>query len=257
MFTRRTNSRQRRECGSANAIGATGAPFTPLSITSATLIAYYRADSVLLGTGVSTWPDQGPVARHIVQAVGANQPAWSASDAAFGGQASVTFDGVNDRLSNTTDFPWAAVGASFRPYFFGIMRHVTWVLNATPWTTNNLGTGYELIPQLVTPQMAMFATGGSVVNNNSGVAVGSAGLAECNFTNTAADFLRWGPSTITGAAAGAGAATTILHLGFNGAGTAFCNVAYAECGWWETLPTPADRAALQAYAVARYPGLIV
>jgi hypothetical protein len=39
---------------------------------------------------------------NLIQNIGANQPIWNASDANFGAKPSMTFDGVNDYLVNTT-----------------------------------------------------------------------------------------------------------------------------------------------------------
>jgi hypothetical protein len=71
--------------------------WSPLSLGP---LAWYRSDlGVTVATGVSEWQDQSGNGHHLVQAVGANQPAYSASDADFGGKPSVTFDGVNDALN--------------------------------------------------------------------------------------------------------------------------------------------------------------
>lgn len=234
-------------------------PAIPLTIfRSVAFISFFRADQVLQSAGAtSQWTDLSGFNRHVTQGTAANMPAWSASDAAFGGKPSITFDGVNDSLDNATDYPWAAVSATFQPYFFGVMRQITWTINATPWTTNNAGSGYELIPQPASPQMAMFTTGGAVVNANSGLTIGSAALVECWFNANTTDFLRCGASTITGASAGPGASTTILHLGTNGAATQWWNGAYAECGWLTKRPTDDERAAYKAYALNRYGSILV
>jgi hypothetical protein len=65
------------------AVASSDFSFTPL--------AYYDGASVVQAAGaVSQWTDKGPNGIHLIQAVGANQPAWASN--------TITFDGVSDYL---------------------------------------------------------------------------------------------------------------------------------------------------------------
>lgn len=92
MFARRTNSRQRRNCGSGNSVGATGAPFLPTSITSATKRFWHDAQdnaTIVPGTGVAGWIDKFGNGYDVSQATGAKQPTVVTD--AFGGRQSLRF----------------------------------------------------------------------------------------------------------------------------------------------------------------------
>jgi hypothetical protein len=53
---------------------------------------WLRSDlGITIGTGVSAWADQSGNGNNVVQATGSKQPTYSASDAAFNGQASLLF----------------------------------------------------------------------------------------------------------------------------------------------------------------------
>jgi hypothetical protein len=55
----------------------------------------------LNGATVSAWADQSGLGNNAAQATAANQPTYTASDAAFNGLPSLTFDGTNDSLACT------------------------------------------------------------------------------------------------------------------------------------------------------------
>lgn len=65
------------------------------------LQGWWRADAgnITIATGVSQWSDTSGNSRHLTQATGGAQPAYTASLAAMNNQPAVTFDGVNDQLT--------------------------------------------------------------------------------------------------------------------------------------------------------------
>lgn len=94
----------------ANASRATLYPrWTPSKIKNL-VYAWYDAgarSSISIGTGVSQWSDISGNGRHLVQANGAEQPAYES--AGFNGLPTIAFDGSNDTLRcSPIAFPWAA-----------------------------------------------------------------------------------------------------------------------------------------------------
>lgn len=83
---------------------AAGEPWTPTELGSALLTAWYDAADgntiTLNGTNVAQWADKsGNSGRDLSQATASNQPLYSATG--MNGLATVTFDGVADRLTGT------------------------------------------------------------------------------------------------------------------------------------------------------------
>lgn len=78
-----------------------GASFTPTSLSGCVL--WLRADLgvTLNGSTVSAWADQSGSGNHVSQGTAANQPTFTANDAACGNKATVAFDGTNDVLTST------------------------------------------------------------------------------------------------------------------------------------------------------------
>ena len=74
-----------------------GGAFSPADLPD--LVLWLDADvGVTVATGVSQWDDQSGLGNHATQGVGAEQPAYIASDANFNGHGSVDSDGVDDSL---------------------------------------------------------------------------------------------------------------------------------------------------------------
>lgn len=69
----------------------------------ASLYTWYRADKgVTLGTGVSTWADQSTSGKNATQATAAAQPVYNTSSNLINFNPTLSFDGTNDVLSNST-----------------------------------------------------------------------------------------------------------------------------------------------------------
>lgn len=64
-----------------------------------------KSSDVAIATGVSSWHDLSGYNRHIVNATGGTQPAYTASNASFNNKPSIDFDGVDNFLA--VSFSWA------------------------------------------------------------------------------------------------------------------------------------------------------
>lgn len=90
-----------RRLGFRSARGRAGADsggtrsFSPLDLSP---LAWYRADPIAItlnGSDVSAWADQSGNGHHLLQATPANQPLYTAADANFNNQPSLTFTAAN------------------------------------------------------------------------------------------------------------------------------------------------------------------
>lgn len=216
----------------------------PLGIvTSTTALGIYLSETVTIGTGVSSWTDLSGANRHMTQATGANQPAWSASDAAFNGYPSVTFDGVNDNVGVTM-----ATGVT--TYIWMVLRQISWISGGFILTDNGGATNvlYDA-GGTASPQISQY-NGAGPTNTNSGAAVGSTKRVAAAWTNSNSDFVLAGSSTITGANSGSSTSTT-LRIGGTPT-TNFANVAVAALFVYPALPSAAERAALDNWGASKY-----
>lgn len=102
-----------RVVGDPFANGQSGFPYGAVmsSITTGTitpnqlpnLALWLRADmGITIGTGVSAWADQSGNGNNFTQGTGSAQPTLNASDASFGGQASLSFAAANSQTLTAT-----------------------------------------------------------------------------------------------------------------------------------------------------------
>jgi hypothetical protein len=225
-------------------------PFTPLSITSATVVGWWRSDlGIITGTGVAAWENQANVGggTQWAQGTGANQPALTASDPVFNNRPSLLWDGVDDEMSTAIAAP--APGTTNRFY---------WIVAAN--IVFPPGTGI-LIAGVAGSSHLIFRNGADAVNQLSlfnptvkqGAAnftVGAARLVQAGFTNSTADFLKIGGSNATGTNTGNNSAASMRLGSWGGAG--FASSKIAEVLITNGIPSAGDRATLEAYSVGLY-----
>lgn len=159
-----------------------GLAFTPKALPG--LISWYRADlGVTIATGVSAWADQSGAGNTAVQATGANQPAFNASNAGFNGRPTITGT-LNQSLSATVATPnplTLFVVGTLSASSFMVAGNGAWSLtdNGVNLVMNS-GTGNALGPRAVSVAASMVAidgvngqvrtsqhTGGSVVDTGA------------------------------------------------------------------------------------------
>lgn len=241
---RPTGGRSRGRAG-----GIDGWQQTPLTTITSVPIAFFYDSTVLSQSGtVSSWTDLSGNSRHAVQATAGKRPAYAATDAAFGGKPSVTFDGVDDELVTTVPVP--APGTT-PCYYFLVFMTITWTNLArvcgAPVATHlvymNIGT----------PQLNQY--NGAAVNANTNAAVGSARAVEAYFSNSTNDFLNVGSVASTGGNALNGSSTSWAMGSESGAN--FSNVAFAAALRTDGLPTASERAALKTWASLRYGSVVL
>ncbi len=221
-------------------------PTTPLTIiSSVSVLQWVRSDlGVTVVTGVSAWLDQTSNHRDFSQGTGANQPTYSASDATLNSQPTLTFDGSNDALASTSFAQADPV------WIWMIVKQVTWGANRRIWCANQASNTPTIFMSGVTPNVAENAS--ATANANSAGTLGSWFRTETLFSSSTSDYIKIGPTTVTGASAGATTIATGVLLGGAFSAGVNGNIALAEYVLCAGKPSGAELTALDAYVVGRY-----
>ncbi len=96
---------------SVNGLEITLSPWSPLLLSG--LTGWWAADDVIVAGGkITQWNDKTGGGHHAVQATTSLQALYNASDAAFNGRPSATFDGVDDVYSAPAFSPLGTNGAA-------------------------------------------------------------------------------------------------------------------------------------------------
>lgn len=197
---------------------------------------WYRADlGVTLATGVSQWNDQIGSA-HLVQATGADQPTYNASDASYNNRPTIQSTATTQNLvaaGVTTTQP-------FTLWIVGQSNSSAQVLLSfaagAPYIVNSSGNG------------AMFA--GSVLNSSISITSKRAILATFNGASSFIGVDNW----LTGGTSGAAGASNGTDLGaFSQTDGLFGSRGkLAEIIVQTGTPTASEKTAMAAYFLARY-----
>jgi len=94
---------RRRTLRASRRSGPNASSNTFLPTQLANLLLWTRGDLgiTLNGSNVSAWADQSGNGNHLVQGTALNQPLYVASDAAYGGKPSLTWDGSTSSMHTT------------------------------------------------------------------------------------------------------------------------------------------------------------
>ena len=227
--------------------GQGGAPAYPwdTSIVTAGPKLWLRGDVVTLNSGnVSVWPDQSGNANHVVQAVGANQPAWVANDATYNGKPTLNFVGSKWMASAAfaaaiaQPCTWYVVGhsssstADYRVFVDGIdaNRHII---------TTNVTTG---LLYAYAGSSANTDVPGSSPHIHAVVVNGVASEYHLNSYGTSNVSATMGTNTLAGVTLGA----------IQGGAASFLNGTIAEVILFPGAHNAAQRKAVMSYLATRY-----
>lgn len=221
---------------------------SPLTIMGAATHAWWRSDVVTLsGSAVTAWPDQSGNGRDLTQGTAANQPTYNAT-AGPNSTPSITFDGTNDVLASTTidrNIPSTEI-----TFVWIVFRQKTWTSTDRIFGFGTANNTICAIQNVATPQIAQADT--TIVNGNTALAVNTYGRGEFYFSGSTNDYIKLIATTVTGASAGVTNPAAGFKLGASGATTLFGNIEVVEAAIFDTLPTPAQITALNAYVTSRY-----
>lgn len=120
--------------------GISGQPINPLTLFGANLHAWYRLDDVILGAeGVSQLNDKSENVRHLVQAVGAQQPFHSALDPDLDNRPYMDAAPPVRYLDDIGN--WAGLGSD--PYFYVVVMKIESASTGrTIFTRNDAGDSF-------------------------------------------------------------------------------------------------------------------
>lgn len=220
-----------------------GPGFTPRSLSG--LVAWYRSDlGITIATGVSAWADQsgsGDANRNAAQGTGANQPTYTAADAAFGNQPSLT-----------------STAASNQCLFTGVWSVALPAVATIVLVGKAPNTRYACDALTLAPQYACYSQGSNwallqTLIDSSGISSTSASVLVSRFNGAASKANVSSNTAVTGLNVGTGTATgvTLLNSAVGG-GFADGGATLAEIAYYNRLLTDAEVAAWNAYAGARY-----
>jgi len=169
------------------------------------------------------------------------------------GVPEIVFDGVDDSLLNNTlrfDLPW---------YWWAVIEQVSWYEGGRLWISMNEATVISNLSQaglgVGSPNILQQNANVNLfdVNSNSAGVLGSFFRLEAAYTNSTDDFLNIHSTVSTGKNSGGDqGGTPGLRLGANQDPGAWSNIAVVELLKCSAVPTPEQRAALDAYGATRY-----
>ena len=230
-------------------------------ISSTTFVEWWRADSanITVATGVSQWTGKLN-SLNVTQATGANQPLFTAADAAFNGYGSVTGDGTNDSLDGSLAIPFPGTQARYYWFIFRSLHASAPAANGNVFCgkTNNC-EAVLIFNSGSGGNAGKYAAYNSTASTALSVPLGIPRLGEAYFSNSANDFFRIGPRTsqVSGVSLGNTQDGSGWGMFSHGAADGFWNGAIAELIILNAAPTEAERSALQAYAVDRYSSIVI
>jgi hypothetical protein len=233
-------------------VGGGARPFTPLSITSATVVGWWRSDlGIITGTGVAAWENQKNIGggTEWAQGTGANQPTYSASDAVFNNRPSLLWDGANDSMQSAIPAP--APGTTNRFYWI-IADNIGFPAGTGSLISGIGGTSHLILRGGTDAANQLSFYDGVVVQGPAAFTIGSARLVQAAYTNSVADFIKIGSSSGAGGINAGNASAASMSLGAYSAAAGFANVKIAEVLITNGIPNAGDRATLEAYAAGLY-----
>jgi hypothetical protein len=236
----------------------------PQTILGSTLDFWVRSDRrvAVAGGKVKCWGDLSGNGNDLAflpndARPDVDSPSWDPLGGP-NGRPAVVFDGIDDSLLNNT----LVYALPF--YYWAIIEHVSWADGHIFWISMQeafaVGNVSQLGLGIGSPNVVQ--ANGELnyfnVNSNSSGALGSFFRLEAAFTNSTNDFLNIHSTVSTGKNSGSDqGGTPGLRLGANQDPGAWSNIAVVELLKCSAVPTLEQRAALDAYGVARYEASIL
>jgi hypothetical protein len=217
--------------------------------------AWWRADAAIVeGTGVSQLTDKSGNGYHLTQSTTANQPAFNASDAGYGNQPTMDFDGVTEYLeggdwlnAGTGDLTAIIIGEAPTAASVRVFLTKRDGNNAGWRVRTNASDGFQIVIEDGSANEVTVAAKAFTVDTPSvfraTVDGGTDGQSFVDGTG--------GGATSTAAVGDIDNATNVF-LGSKNNGTLFFDGTIAECIVLLRIPTAAELANLVVYINNRY-----
>jgi len=181
-----------------------------------------------------------------------DSPSYSPSGGPNGTPA-VVFDGIDDSLLNIT------LTFALPFYYWAVIEQVSWTDGRICWIALDFALVIGQIAQLGlgfgSPNLVQGNGTANLFNLNSNQAgtIGSFFRLEASFTNSVADYFKIHATNATGKNSGGNQdGQRGFRLAASQSSSAHANIAVVELVKFRGTPTPAQRAALDAYGSARY-----
>lgn len=220
-------------------------------ITSVTVTQAVQSDlGITLSTGVSQWNDTTSNAKHYTQATGANQPTYGST--LLNGYSVLTFDGTNDSLSSTLVTP--APGTT--PTWLGaVVRLISWTGNDCIFGDTQTGVNYPRTFDEFSSSPTV--RGYSGTGKNATMTLGSWFFLQVYWSSSTSDFIKVGPTNVTGTSMGNSYVSTGRMIG-SGAGTGYtpANIEIAMLMHTAGLPSAGEIARVAAGVTQKYGGSV-
>jgi hypothetical protein len=199
------------------------------------------------GATVAQWNDLGSGGFNLTQAAAGFQPTFNA-EGGPNGNPSILFDGVDDALFNAAlDLP---APGTIQTFYWAIVRQVSWILTAPFWGAGASGDELRFVQAFSAPDVTQRnGIGGNQTSPD--MPINMYRIVGISFTNTISDYIDISGARTTGINTLNNDPVAGFFVGWTSTGQ-FGNIELCELWIFNTLPTPAQLALLDAYASNRY-----
>lgn len=199
---------------------------------------------------VSQWNDQSGNSNNLVQATGANQPAYTANDATLNNLPSISCASASSQFMTASALDLPAPPLTI----YAIFRQTAWTAAHELWAAGT-GDQYALSPNTSTPSLVMYD--GVAVNLSSGATLNTWVRAVAIFQGSTSDSLKLGSAAaVTGASAGSGNPTAGFNICKNTGGANLADVKLALVMFISGALSAGNQASIDAAIASKYGGTV-